>query len=123
MLGCQGEFSNLYWVTELAKAFPERVVWCVSVDGVSKVRAEPRLGNVKLASLKRGQEPDAQEGDVIVIVDPRSTDTWVAGAKLQPSETSPVIFLNSEVSKWIFVCIQPMPRYSSRWIFGYLLGL
>jgi hypothetical protein len=94
-----GEFSDLYWVLELAKAFPDRTVWAVFLDGVAKAAAGPRLGGVRLASLSAGRLPDAKDGDVICCVDPRATDSWLAAAKLQPSPTSPLVFLNSQFNE------------------------
>lgn len=93
------EFCDLYWVTELAKAFPDRIVWAVFQGGISKEKAKLPVSNVRLASFRRGNEPTAKDGDVIVVVDPRMTDSWIAGAKLQPSATSPLIFLNSQFNE------------------------
>jgi Domain of unknown function (DUF1995) len=94
-----GEFSDLYWAVELSKAFPERTVWTVFQDGVSKEKSKLPVSNVQIASLRRGREPKPVDGDVVVVVDPRMTDSWIAGAKLQPSPTSPLVFLNSQFNE------------------------
>jgi Domain of unknown function (DUF1995) len=98
------ELSDLYWAREVGKAFPDRTVWAVCNDAVNKSRAEGYLGNVKLASLRRGRTPMAADGDVIVAIDPQMTSTWEACAKLQPSPTSPVIFLNSQFNETYGLC-------------------
>lgn len=90
-----GQFSDLYWVTQLAPLFPDVTVWAVFTDGITKdIAVVP--DNVRLTSLKAGALK-TEEGDVVVIVDPRPTDVWKRGAKLQASSTSPLIFLNSQV--------------------------
>lgn len=94
-----GEFCDLYWVVELAKVFPDRTVWAVFQDGVSKEKATLPVPNVRLSSFRQGKEPTPAEGDVVVIVDPRMTDSWIAGAKLQASPESPLIFLNSQFNE------------------------
>lgn len=94
-----GQFCDLYWVLEVAKLFPEHTVWAVFTDGISKEPAAGALGNVRLASMKKEGLPAVEEGDVVCVVDPRPTDVWVRGAKLQASPTSPLIFLNSQFNE------------------------
>lgn len=96
-----GQFSDLYWVTQLAPLFPDVTVWAVFTDGITKdIAVVP--DNVRLTSLKAGALA-TEKGDVVVIVDPRPTDVWKRGAKLQASPTSPLIFLNSQVtSLWMW---------------------
>lgn len=77
------EFSDLYWAKQVAQVFLNRTVWAVSLDGVSKARAAGSLGNVRLATLRREGIPDAKDGDVVIVIDPRMTDSWLAGARLQ----------------------------------------
>jgi Domain of unknown function (DUF1995) len=94
------QFSDLYWVSQVAKAFPDRTVWAYTTDNVSKTRAEGSLTNVRLCnprSIKSGERP--KDGDCVVIVDPRGDEDWKTGVKLQPSPNSPLIFLNSQFSE------------------------
>lgn len=100
-----GEFSDLYWAKQIAQLFPTQTVWAVSTeDAVNKQRAEKSLGNVRLASLRKGNLPDAKDGDVLVIIDPRMTSTWETAARLQPSPTSPIIFMNSQFNETYGIC-------------------
>lgn len=93
------QFCNLYWTKQVAVATPfaQRRVWALSGDSVNKKLAEPRLRNVCLGSL-RGRSVQTEARDVVVVADPRYTDTWIKGAKLKP-EDGFVLFLNSQFSE------------------------
>lgn len=92
------EWCNLYWVLKIAEAevFADRDVWAVSGDCVNKERARG-LANVKLASMKI--PPNTKPEDVVVVIDPRYNEAWIKGIKMQSSNDSPVIMLNSQFNE------------------------
>lgn len=97
------QFCNLYWAKKVSQAppFRERTVWVLSTDAVSKTRAEPTLGNVRLASLRNPpKKGEVGPDDVVVILDPRNTSVWVKGAKMLPEGgQGAVVFLNSQFNE------------------------
>lgn len=97
------QFCNLYWAKQVAscESFGGRTVWALSCDDVAKHRAEGTLRNVRIGSVrtppKKGEiGPD----DVVIILDPRDTTSWVKGAKLLPGGGEGVlVFLNSQFNE------------------------
>lgn len=97
------QFCNLYWAKQVAQAdcFRDKVVWAISTDGVSKVRAERNLANVRMASIRGpASKGDIGADDVVIVMDPRGTDVWVKGCKLLPQGgDGSVVFLNSQFNE------------------------
>lgn len=95
-------FSNVYWAQRIASArvFDESTIWVVSTDSISKSPTAETLASrrIRLSTMRNIQKEPIGDSDVIIIMDPRFTDTWKKGLKARPPKGT-VIFLNSQFNE------------------------
>lgn len=95
-------FCNVYWAQRLASAnvFENKTIWVVSSDSISKAPAAEVLSSkgIRLSTMRNIQKEPVKDDDVIIVIDPRFTDTWKKGLKSRPPN-GVVLFLNSQFNE------------------------